>query len=112
MTPLPCVQLISRSAHRERRHPSPYPPWSERPDGDLRRLVEQAVDLVVETAERDRAACHVERRAVLADVVAPHVAAPLRELAVCPPVEQVQLADRGAAEAVDHERDVVAAGER
>src|SRR3984957_10413466 len=85
---------------------------SERPDGDLRRGGQQTGDLVIKAAERDRRARHVQRRAVLADVVAPDVNPALAELLMRIAVQQVQLTDRRAAQPVDHERDVVALAER
>ena len=57
---------------------------SERPDGDLRGCAEQRVDLGVQPAERDGRAGHVQRRAVVADVVAPDVDPALGQLARAP----------------------------
>src|SRR5580698_8400625 len=84
---------------------------SERPDRDLGGCRQQRLDLRVEAAERDRRAGHVQRRAVVADVVPPDVDPALRQLLVRVPVEQVQLTDRSAAQPVDHERHVVTAAE-
>ncbi len=85
---------------------------SEGPDRDLRGGGEQSVDLLVEAAERDGRARHVERGAVVSDVVPADVDAALRQQFVRVPVQQVQLADRGATEPVDHQRHIVAGPER
>lgn len=54
---------------------------------------------------------HVQRSAVFADVVARDLDAALREFLVSQPVQDVQLTDRRAAQAVDHQGDAFAAGE-
>src|ERR1700761_252667 len=53
---------------------------SERADGDLGRGAQQPVDLVVQLAQGQRGAGHVERGAVLADVVAADVDPALGQL--------------------------------
>src|SRR5690606_27334795 len=81
---------------------------SEDSNGALCGRREQLLELAVEAQQRQRRAGHLERRAVLADVVThdrqPLLLAALRGAAI----EHVELADRRAAEAVDHHGDPVA----
>ncbi|MFC7246007.1 hypothetical protein ACFQO7_26310 [Catellatospora aurea] len=74
-----------------------------------RRRGQTLEDLVVELDQGQRGACQVQGRASLADVVAPHLDPAGGELFMSAAVEQVQLADRGAAQPVGHQGDIIAA---
>src|SRR5690606_21540336 len=90
--------------------PGVPPSLSEDPHSHLGRGGEKLLDLVVELDQGERRARHVQRGAVLVDVGASHRDAALLQLLVGAPVQDVELADRGAAQAVDHQRDPVARG--
>src|SRR5688572_12497186 len=91
---------------------SSCPSWLKDADWNFGRGGEQLLQLVVDLAERHRHAVHLERRAVLADVAAPDLEAGLLHLLVRAAVDQVQLGNRRAAEAVHHQRDFIALLER
>ena len=46
---------------------------SKNPPRDLRRCVEQARELVIQPNQRQREPCHLQRRAVLTDIVSHHL---------------------------------------
>src|SRR5690606_15385333 len=67
------------------RGPEPEPrlrdkPESEDSEWDRRGSAQQLLQLVIEAHQRERRSCHLERRAILAHVVARHLDAALGEL--------------------------------